>query len=393
MPEPWFNPPLVILLAGASIIAAALVRALMGRLKIPALVGWILLGLVLRLADEKWRFLTGGGHEVFDFLANLGIIVLLFQVGLEANLAGLVRQLRRASAVWAVNVVLSAALGYAVSAFVFGLELVPCLFVATAFTATSVGVSVAVWQEAGALARPDGQLLVDAAELDDISGIALMAVLFALAPALAGRGGGAVMPLLGHTLLPMLVKLVLFAAGCVAFSQFLEARLTTWFSRLPSKSGPVLLLAGTGFMLSAVAGLAFSRDPKAARIDTAFGTIYDLLAPFFFIGIGLSIVPSALGSALGMGAVLLVAAFVSKVVGTALPAMPGSGLRGAVVLGLSMVPRAEIATIIMQRGQTLGNWAVSPQLFAAMVFVVAVTSLATPLLVRPLLRWSASTPA
>jgi Kef-type K+ transport system membrane component KefB len=297
-------------------------------------------------------------------------------------------------------VFLSAALGYGVCAFVLGLGVVPSLFVAVAFTATSVGVSVGVWQDAGLLGSPDGQLLVDAAELDDLSGIFLMAVLFAVAPLLAGHGGGSLLPLLGRTVWPMLLKLVVFVAACAAFSQFAERRVTAFFSRLHSRSGPVLLLTGAGFILAAAArlggfsvaigaffaGLAFSRDPKSGRYDAAYGVLYDLLAPFFFIGIGLSIQPSVLLPALGLGAVLLAAAFVSKVVGTALPALPGSGLRRSFVLGLSMVPRAEIATVIMLRGATLGEWAVSPRLFAAMVVVVAATSIVTPLVVRPLLR-------
>lgn len=400
MPQSWFELPLVVLLVGVAIVATSLLRTALGRLRIPALVGWMLLGLILRLADGQWRFLTPGGHGVFAFMADLGIIALLFRVGLEANLVSLARQMRRASLVWGVNVAFSGALGYVVCAFVLGLDVVPSLFVAVAFTATSVGVSVGVWQEAGALASRDGQLLVDTAELDDVSGIFLMAVLFAVAPAVAGHSGGPLLPLLGRTLGPMLLKLAVFIGACAAFSFLVEPHITRLFNRLHPGSGPVLLLTGVGFILAATArlagfsvaigaffaGLAFSRDPKAGRYDAAFGALHDLLAPFFFIGIGLSIQPSALSPALGWGAVLLAAAFVSKLVGTGLPVLPGSGLRGAVVLGLSMVPRAEIATIIMQRGVTLGDWAVSPRLFAAMVVVVAATSITTPLLVRPLLR-------
>jgi Kef-type K+ transport system membrane component KefB len=102
---------------------------------------------------------------------------------LESNLAGLLTQLKRASYVWLAGVAISAAVGYLAAAFM-GLALIPRLFVAIALTATSVGVSVGVWHEAGALESSTGELLVDVAEMGDISGIIFMALLFAIAPVL-----------------------------------------------------------------------------------------------------------------------------------------------------------------------------------------------------------------
>lgn len=145
-------------------------------------------------------------------------------------------------------------------------------------------------------------------------------------------------------------------------------------------------LSGVSIAIGAFfAGLIFSRDPETTRYLDAFRPLHDLLAPFFFVGIGLHLPLSALGT-LGPGVLLLLlAALAGKVLGAALPAYAILGPTGALVLGVSLIPRAEIALIIMQRGLELGPWAVSPAAFSSVVLVSAVTVVGTPLLLRPLL--------
>jgi Kef-type K+ transport system membrane component KefB len=183
------------------------------------------------------------------------------------------------------DVFLSGGLGFAVSYFFLNLPLISSLFVAIALTATSVGVSVAVWQETGAIKSPDGQLLVDIAEMDDISGIALMALLFAVVPHLKGGVEGALLPVVALPLAIVLLKLVGFGAFCIGFSRYLEHYISDFFRRLKSRPAPMLLVAGTGFIIAGLAGLigfsvaigaffaglVFSRDPKAVRLDASFG--------------------------------------------------------------------------------------------------------------------------
>ena len=111
-----------------------------------------------------------------------------------------------------------------------------------------------------------------------------------------------------------------------------------------------------------------------------------MLSPFFFIGIGLNVNPNLLVSALGLGLILLLGAFLGKFVGHGAPTWFTLGGSGAVLLGLSMAPRAEIAMIIMEQGLKLGPWAVPPEVYAAMVMVSAATCALPPLVVRPLLR-------
>lgn len=88
---------LLILLVGAILVLAILVKADLECVGLPALVGYIALGLLLRMADQRWQLFAAGEQEVLEFLADIDIISLLFRVGLESKLDELIRQLRRAS--------------------------------------------------------------------------------------------------------------------------------------------------------------------------------------------------------------------------------------------------------------------------------------------------------
>jgi Kef-type K+ transport system membrane component KefB len=396
--------PLIILIIGILVVLAMLVKAGLERLGLPALVGFLLLGFALRGVDAWCGILTKESRDVFKFLADVGVICLLFRIGLESNLRGLLSQLQRASLVWLANVGLSGAGGFLVGRYLLGLALIPCLFLAVAMTATSVGVSVWVWRRVGALQTPQGELLLDVAELDDMSGVLLMALLFAVAPALHAGEGTGVLSVLGETTLVVLAKLLSFGLLCFLFSLYVERHVTGLSKKLFARPDPMLVLVGAGLIMAAVAGvlgfslaigaffagLAFSRDPNAVKMEASFVALYELFVPFFFVHIGLGIELETVGAAVWLGSLLFVVAAVTKVTGTALPAWVGSTWRTAALLGISMVPRAEITMIVMEYGRSLGDWAVPPRLFSAMAIVSAMTCVAIPLVLNALLRrWPA----
>lgn len=396
---------LFILLMGGIILFTILIRFGLRRSRIPSIVGFILLGTVIRLIDSRWGFITGGISEIFEFVAMLGIIILLFRVGLESNLSGLMRQLKPASLIWIGNVLLSGGLGYVTAYFLLDVAIIPSLFIAVALTATSVAIPVGVWQEAKALQSPTGELLVDSAEMDDVSGIIFMVLLFAAAPILRGGTETALAPVLAKELGLSLLKLIGLGAICFLFSRYLEHPITKFFKRLePASYYPLLVIIASGFLIAALtgligfsvvigaffAGLIFSRDPEAVKQDMPLSTLYVLFTPFFFINIGLSIDPNTLKMALGLGAILLVAAIVGKVVGSSGPALISTSWRSSLLLGISMIPRAEIAMVIMHRGLLLGEWAVPNDVFSAMVLVSVATLIISPIIISLLLkRWHA----
>jgi Kef-type K+ transport system membrane component KefB len=136
------------------------------------------------------------------------------------------------------------------------------------------------------------------------------------------------------------------------------------------------------------AGLVFSRDPKAVKVDTAFESLYDLFVPFFFIHIGLSMSGGIAVDILFVGLILTLFAVAGKLAGAGMSARLFTGWRGTLLLGLSLVPRAEISMIITQKGLSLGDWAMLHELFGGMIVVSMLSCLVLPVLLRRLLlRW------
>ncbi len=391
---------LILLVAGLS-LATVLIKAGLSRTSVPSMVGFLLLGTGLRLAHNRFGFLEGHSLGVLNFLAQIGLFVLLFKVGLESKLAKLLGQLRQASLLWAANVVLTWVISFFAAQYLPGVGRITALVLATALTATSVGVTISVWQEAGALDTRLGSLLVDVAELDDISAVVLMAVLFAVLPVLhGGTGEGGLGGLMLSTVGWLLVKFTLFVALCVLFSAYVGQPLAAWFRRLAGSPGPMLMITGLALMISALAGmlgfslavgaflagLMFSRDPATLEMETSFFPLHDFFAPFFFIGLGFDIDPASLGGTVGLGLGLTAVAVAGKFLANGLPLRLNSSAGDAALMGISMIPRAEIAMVIVQQGRRLGDWAVSSQVYGAMVMVSLVSCILAPPLVRGMLR-------
>ncbi len=379
-----------------------LIRGGLKRTSVPSLAGFIILGIVIRMVDSNTGFLTEEFRRIFVFLSEVGIIFLLFRVGLESNLSGLRRQLKRASVIWLGNVVFSGILGYVVARFVFELTLIQSLFIAIALTATSVAISVGVWHEARAIKSPTGQLLVDVAEMDDVSGIFLMTILFSVAPVLKGGAHGSLLPTISASIGLSLAKFIGYGAACIGFSQFVEPHLTSFLKKLLPVPGQTVALVGFSFIIAALAGLigfslavgaffaglVFSRDPRAVKLETPFTVLCDFIAPFFFINIGLLLDPGTFNAVAPMMPILLGIAIVGKVIGTGGPALLTSKWTTALLLGVSMIPRAEITMVIMHRGLALGEWAVPKAVFSSMVLMSLTTAVVVPIFLYIMLkRW------
>lgn len=392
-----------LLLVGTVVVLSIAMRYGGEQMGVSPIVGYFVLGFLLRAAASFDAVPLLTEQQVFPFLADLGVIVLLFRVGLESDLDRLLDQLSEATVIGLGNVIGSGGIAFGTAYGLIGWSLLPSLFVATALTATSVGVTVALWEEADRLDSREGSTLVDVAEFDDLVGVLMMALLFAAAPLLRGTNGAgddALLSTLATVLGWMLLKLILFGGACLLFAWYVERPMTTLFDRLHAGEGTMLVMLGVGIVVAAVAGLLgfstaigaffagliFSRDPHTTQYINAFRPLHALFSPFFFVGIGLHLTPAALAAVGGSTVLLLAAAVVGKVVGAYVPATPLLGSSGALVLGLSLVPRAEIALVIMKRGLELGAWAVPSTIFAQVVLVSATTLLLAPLVLSPLLK-------
>jgi Kef-type K+ transport system membrane component KefB len=391
---------LLVLLFGGLLVLNIFLRMGMKKIGMPSLIGFLALGFLFRVVDSRTGFMSQEADQVFHFLANIGLITLLFRVGLESNLKGLIKQIHHASLIWTGDILLSGILGFAVSRWFLGLGSIPSLFLAVAMTATSVSVSLSVWQEEDAIRSPVGELLIDVAEMDDISGIILMTLLLSAVAGNAGSAGAAAGAGLARTLGLIILKLLLFGGLCVAFSLFIEKRLLRFFSKRTPSPEPMLIVSGLGIIIAGTgvllgfslaigaffAGLVFSRDPKSVKWDASFSALYDIFAPFFFIGIGLRMAPESLTRAVGLGSILFVLAVLGKLIGDGTLSLAVTDPVSSALISVSMVPRAEIAMVVMQRGHELGSWAVSDAVFSAMVLVSLTTCVVSPAALRRLLR-------
>jgi Kef-type K+ transport system membrane component KefB len=243
-------------------------------------------------------------------------------------------------------------------------------------------------------------LLVDVAELDDLSGVLLLSVLLAVIPVLH-VGNGDFLSLAGMTTLVVLLKLVAFVVGCYMFAHYLEARFTRFSRKLErSVTDLTITILGAGLAIAVIAGylgfslaigalfagLAFSRDPQAVKTDARFAYLYEFFTPFFFVHIGMQVDPAAISRAFELGVLLFTVAALAKFVGVTGVAGLLIKKNDAILLGISMIPRAEIALVVLYQCSKVADDIVPDEVFAAMVVVSLASSIIAPLLLRGLLR-------
>jgi Kef-type K+ transport system membrane component KefB len=391
----------VILLLGFLAVTSRLVKAGAKRVGVPDVVGYLAVGVAIRLVCDTLEVSLDELWGLIEFLARIGVICLLFRAGLESNLDGLLRQLRHASLVWFFDVAVSGFAGFAVTYWVLGLGMVPSVFVAVALTPTSVGIPVGIWRAEGRLKTSEGELLLDVAEMDDLSAVFLMSMLFALLPHVQSPGHIPMGWAVTGPLCLAAAKLGAFLAVCYLFSRYGEQAMTRFFGRLdPALPDQMVVIVGVSMVFAALAsflglsaaigaffaGVVFSRDPQAVRTEGAFTGLYEFFVPFFFTGIGLKLAPGSLLAGVGAGSVLLLAATAGKILGAGAPAALLVGRRSAALIALSMVPRAEICMVIMQMRRSAGTWAVPDAVFNGMMVVSAATCVFSALALRRLLR-------
>ncbi|MBD3317401.1 MAG: cation:proton antiporter [Chitinivibrionales bacterium] len=391
---------LTLLLVGLLVPFALLGKALARRVGMPPLTVWIMVGLVTRLTAEPLGLLNDNTEETLRFLSELGVAILLFRIGMESKLARLAGKLGQASLVWSGNVLISGLAGYATAYYLIGLEAAASIVIGVAMTATSVGVTVGTWREGGKINTSRGQLLLDVAELDDVSSIVLMGLLFAMFPIITGQADGAVARTVFATTLLFVVRMAAFSLLCVLFARYLEGPITAGLTNLEHGPDPMLSVASMGLIIAAIAGiagfsialgaffagLAFSRDPEAVALDASFDPLYELFTPFFFIYIGMSL---KLGHGTGfpaIAAILLIGAVGGKVVGAFIPGAVVLGRKDALLFGASLIPRAEITMIVMNHARASAPETVTATVYTAMTAVSIASCLIAPPVARHLLR-------
>ena len=366
------------------LLAAKLGDELFKRIGQPALVGEILAGV---LVGPAVLGLVEPGEPV-EVFAELGVVFLLFWVGLETRIGELREVGGIAARVGLLGVALPLAGGLAVGLVITD-STGAAVFVGAALVATSVGITSAVLLDLGVLGRPASRTILGAAVIDDI----LAMIVLAVAVGISAEGGIAVGELIAVIALA-LGFVAFFAFGGTAFVRRRPALLhAPRFSESPLLPAVIICLGLAAFAanigLAAIigaflAGLIVAETKEQHPIEEEVAPLYAFFPPFFFAFIGMQIDLGAFTDPGTLGILLLVTlvAVATKFVGAWIPAR-SLGRRDATFVGLGMVPRGEVGIIIAGIGATAG--VIDDDLFA----VVVGMSVLTTLLVPPLLRLAA----
>ena len=400
------DPTAGILLRIAVILFAAKIGAgLAVRLNQPPVLGELLAGVALgnaALAGLPW--LTGvTTPEAIDLLGQLGVILLLFETGLESSIAQMLRVGPSSFLVAALGVVTPFALGWAVGAALLP-EAGPYVhaFLGATLTATSVGITARVLRDLALTRRPEARIILGAAVIDDVLGLVILA---AVAAAIGAADRGVPLSLAGVGVI--LLKAAAFLVGALVLGSRISPRIFALAARLPAHG--VLLATALGFCfllawLAALAGLAPIVGAFAAGLilmevhyrdftqrgerglDLLVRPISSFLAPVFFVLMGARTDLSVFArpGVLGLAGALVVAAALGKLA-CAFGVLDRRARRLPVALG--MIPRGEVGLIFANVGLTLvvaGRPVVDSGTYSAVVVMVFVTTMMTP----ALLAWS-----
>ena len=375
----------------AILIAARIFAEMAARLHAPSVIGELLAGVVLGPSVLGWLDAT----EVIKLLAEIGIILLLFEVGLETDVRRLVRAGASSLAVAVGGVVLPFLLGFALARWGLALDMLPSLFVGGTLTATSIGITVRVLTDLGRQNAREGQIVLGAAVIDDVAGVILLALLYEFSVSggvsLVNAGKVLAFILVFFILAPPLAKLL--SAIIRRFDDTSEipgliptgiVSLVLFFAWLAHAIGAPELLGGfaAGIALSRrfflPFGIALHTEPDFAhRVETQIKPIVHLFTPIFFVAVGLTLnlrevdwgSPFIWTFSLSLGVV----AIIGKIAGALVIREPWLA---RLAIGLAMVPRGEVGLIFAQLGLVSGIF--SNEVYAGMVLVIALTTVLPP---------------
>lgn len=395
------------ILGGLAIILAVakLGGDLATRARQPAVLGELIAGVILgNLGLVGITGLQGlAANSTLDALAQVGVIILLFEVGLESTVHDMLKVGAAAVLVATLGVIAPFVLGWLVGAALLPAESgYAHAFLGATLTATSVGITARVLRDLGKGATPEARVILGAAVVDDVFGLVILAVLTGLITA-ADAG----MPVAYGSVAWIVGKAALFLCGAIALGLVVSPWLFGLASRLQGRGVLVATALVICFAMSYVASLiglaaivgAYAAGliledvhyrPFTERGERPLGELLQpvgaFLVPLFFVLMGMRVDLTAFahGEILGLAALLTVAAIVGKQA-CALGALGGKLDR--LTIGLGMIPRGEVGLIFANMGLGLtiaGTPVIARTTYSAVVIMVIVTTLVTP----PALRWS-----
>jgi Kef-type K+ transport system membrane component KefB len=380
-----------LLLVAIVIVAAKAAGWLSLRGGQPAVFGEIVCGVILGPSLVNvlgWPvFADGSFGVVLGHLANVGVIFLMFVAGLETDLSRMREVGRVALIAGTAGVFAPLALGIGL-ALPLGIPLAQAAFIGIVLTATSVSITVQTLIELGQLNSKEGTTLLAAAVIDDVIAIVVLSVFIAV----VGAGGGL------SSVGGVAIRMAAFFALAVGLGTRLMRPALARAERLPV-SAPLLafvVVVALVYSWSAealgrvapitgayIAGVLVAQAGFREQIEHRLREfVYAILAPAFFISIGLQTNMRLLDTRdLPLATLIILAAVLGKILGSGGGALAGGfGPREALRVGVGMISRGEVGLIIAAIGLQLGL--LTDRLFAVMVLMVVASTIVTPVLLR-----------
>jgi len=361
--------------------AAKIMGELFERIKQPAVIGEILAGILLGpyifgLIDPS----EVDTFKVYKVLAEIGVIILLFRIGLHTKVDEIIKVGRTSLFVAILGVILPFFFGYLYT-LTAEHTTIEAMFIGAAMVATSVGITARVLADLGVLDTRVARIILGAAVIDDILGLLVLAVV-------TGAGKGAI----SYVTIGLIT---LEAVGFVIFLMVIGKRVIPLVGPkldfFKSKNAPFALAVLFCLGLSAVASYihlaaivgAFMAGMVLAELDIQFKlslkfeSLYDFLVPYFFVVMGTQVDCSVFTKIdlIQSAVILTIFAILGKLIGCGLGGIT-LGLKEASVVGVGMVPRGEVGMIVASIGLSMG--VISSDLYSIVIFMVIITTLSTP---------------
>jgi Kef-type K+ transport system membrane component KefB len=328
--------------------------------------------------------------EVISTLSELGVIILLFEIGLESNLKDLMAVGIQAFVVASVGVIVPFAAGTVGLMTIFGISAIPAIFAGAALTATSIGITSKVLSEIGRLNSKEGQIILGAAVIDDVLGIIVLAVVGSLAKDGVVDVGNVIY---------LIISASVFLIGAIVLGNVFNKSFVAIADKLKTRGElviPAFIFAFIMAYLASVihleailgafaAGLVLEETDKRKELQKQVIPIADMLVPVFFVTVGAKTDLGVLNPAIPtnqegliMAIFLIIVAIIGKVV-TGLTVFGQPGIN-RLAIGVGMIPRGEVGLIFAGVGAASG--VLSKPLGAAIIMMVILTTFIAPPLLR-----------
>lgn len=364
------------------------------KIHMPAVVGALVAGVILGPSCLNLITLTGDTGVFLEQMAEIGVILLMFNAGLETDLSELKKNGVASFVTALIGVIVPLIGGFLGYAFFFHTdfsdydEVLKAVFVGVVLTATSVSITVETLREMGKLKGKVGTTILGAAVIDDIIGIIVLTIVTSLKDT-------SVSPI------TVVLKIVLYFVF-IAVLIFVLAKLKVFVEEQDEKRRTAIICVALCFILSYISeqyfGIADITGAYFAGLMLCTMKVgpyvarrceipsYLIFSPVFFASVGLKVTLGGMDASIWIFAIiLLVIAILSKVVGCGLGAkICGCTGKEAFQVGIGMISRGEVALIVAQKGYASGM--LDDVLFAPIVLVVIVTTLITPILLKLVMK-------